>query len=252
MRFRPVFLVLVIITFLSFVTSKVFGPFKYLSYPWDIISLFSTRTWQNVTDIYQTVTWKKKRIESLETEVSNLTERLIEYENIKRENILLKELLGLKDSQKRIVTFARVIRRGLSRWSSGVVIDKGEKDGVRKDMTVITPRGLVGKVIATNKDFSEILLLDDSNFRVAVRFMGSRAEGIAFGTGHGVIVRYVSKDTEVINNDWVITSGLDGIFPEGLLVGYVTDIKEQGFFKEVSLKTSQNLRGLEFVGIISR
>ncbi len=252
MRFRPVFFVLVIIIFLSFFTSKVLGPFKYLSYPYDLLSLVSSRIWQNVTDLYQTVTWKKKRIESLETEVSNLAERLIEYENIKRENILLKELLGLKDSQKKIVTFARVIRRGLSRWSSAVVIDKGEKDGVRKDMAVITSRGLVGKVIAVNRDFSEILLLDDSNFRVAVRFMGSRAEGIASGTGYGVIVRYVSKEAEVINNDWVITSGLDGIFPEGLLVGYVTDIKEQGFFNEVSLRTSQNLRGLEFVCVVSR
>jgi rod shape-determining protein MreC len=252
MKFRPTFLVLVIIIFLSFFTSKVLGPFKYLSYPYDLLSLVSSRMWQNVTDIYQTVTWKKKRIESLETEVSNLAERLIEYENIKRENILLKELLGLKDSQKKIVTFARVIRRGLSRWSSAVVIDKGEKDGVRKDMAVITSRGLVGKVIAVNRDFSEILLLDDSNFRVAVRFMGSRAEGIASGTGYGVIVRYVSKEAEVINNDWVITSGLDGIFPEGLLVGYVTDIKEQGFFNEVSLRTSQNLRGLEFVCVVSR
>jgi len=252
MKFRPIFLVLVIIIFLSFFTSKVLGPFKYLSYPYDLLSLVSSRMWQNVTDIYQTVTWKKKRIESLETEVSNLAERLIEYENIKRENILLKELLGLKDSQKKIVTFARVIRRGLSRWSSAVVIDKGEKDGVRKDMAVITSRGLVGKVIAVNRDFSEILLLDDSNFRVAVRFMGSRAEGIASGTGYGVIVRYVSKEAEVINNDWVITSGLDGIFPEGLLVGYVTDIKEQGFFNEVSLRTSQNLRGLEFVCVVSR
>lgn len=252
MRFRPVFFVLIIIIFLSFFTSKVLGPFKYLSYPYDLLSLVSSRIWQNVTDLYQTVTWKKKRIESLETEVSNLAERLIEYENIKRENILLKELLGLKDSQKKIVTFARVIRRGLSRWSSAVVIDKGEKDGVRKDMAVITSRGLVGKVIAVNRDFSEILLLDDSNFRVAVRFMGSRAEGIASGTGYGVIVRYVSKEAEVINNDWVITSGLDGIFPEGLLVGYVTDIKEQGFFNEVSLRTSQNLRGLEFVCVVSR
>ncbi len=252
MRFRPVILIIAIIILLSFFTSSISGPFKYLSYPYDLLSLVSSRIWQNVTDIYQTVTWKKKRIESLEAEMNRLAERLIEYENIKRENILLKELLGLKETQKNIVTFARVVRRGLSRWSSAVVIDKGEKDGVRKDMSVVTSRGLVGKVIAVNRDFSEVLLLDDSNFRVAVRFMSSRTEGIASGTGKGVIVRYVPKETEVIKNDWVITSGLDGIFPGGLLIGYVTDIKEQGFFNEVSIKTSQNLRGLEFVGVVSR
>jgi len=251
MKFKPVFVVLVIIVFVSFLTSRVLGPFKYISYPFDLVSLFSTNIYHIFSDAFKTLSLKREKIEALEKEIDLLNMRLIEYESIKRENALLKELLSLKDSEKKVVAFAKVIRRGLHRWSSGIVIDKGEEDGVRKDMAVITPKGLIGKVLFTNRNFSEVLLLDDSNFRVAVRFLGSRAEGIATGTGRGVIVKYVPLDAEIIKNDWVLTSGLDGIFPEGLLVGYVSEIKEKEFFKEVAIKTSQDLRSLEFVGVVS-
>ncbi|MCX7794440.1 MAG: rod shape-determining protein MreC [Thermodesulfovibrionales bacterium] len=252
MKFKPVFLLIILIIVISFTTSKVFGPLKFLSYPYDFLSLLTSEITDTVSSEWRAFTLKKKRLREIEQDVALLTERLAEYENIKRENIILKELLGLKDSEKKIIAFARVIRRGIARWTSAVVIDKGEADGLKKDMAVITPKGLTGKILVANRDFSEVLLLDDVNFRVAVRFLGSRTEGIATGTGQGVIVKYVPKDAEIIKGDWVITSGLDGLFPEGILVGYVADIRDREFFKEVSLKTSQDLRGLEFVAVISR
>lgn len=252
MNFKPVFFLILLVIFISFLSSKVFGPLKYISYPYDLLSLISSKAVHTFSRQWQVLSWKKEKIESLQKEIDILTERLAEYENIKRENIILKELLGIKGVQKKIVTFAGVIRRGLARWSNAIVIDKGESDGIKKDMTVITPRGLVGKVLVANKGFSEVLLLDDSNFRVAVRFLGTRTEGIATGTGYGVVVKYVPKDTEIIKDDWVITSGLDGIFPEGILVGYVSGIKERELFKEVTLRTAQDLRSLEFVAIVTR
>ncbi len=252
MKFKPVFFLILLIIFISFLSSRVFGPLKYISYPYDFLSLISSKVVHTASNQWQLLSWKKEKIESIEKEIDLLTERLAEYENIKRENILLKELLGLREVQKKTVTFAGVIRRGLARWSNAIVIDKGESDGIKKDMTVITPRGLVGKILVANKDFSEVLLLDDSNFRVAVRFLGTRTEGIATGTGHGVVIKYVPKDAEVIKDDWVITSGLDGIFPEGILVGYVSGIKEKELFKEVTLRTAQELRSLEFVAIVTR
>lgn len=252
MKFKPVFFVILIVLILSFLTSKISGPLRYLSYPYDLMGLLTSKVWLVIENQWQAFILKKERVEQLERELDILRERLVEYENIKRENLILKGLLGLKDSRKDVVTFARVIRRGLSRWSNAVVIDKGEEDGVKKDMTVVTPRGLVGKVISAGRGFSEVLLLDDPAFRVAVRFLETRAEGIASGTGYGVLIRYVPSETEVIKNDWVITSGLDGIFPEGILVGYVSDIKEGNFFKEISVKTAQNLRSLEFVAVIER
>ncbi len=252
MKFRPVFFLILLVLFISFLSSRVFGPLKYISYPYDLLSMISSKAFHALSKEWQILSWKKEKIESLEKERDLLTERLAEYENIKRQNILLKELLGIKESEKKIVTFAGVIRRGLARWSNAIVIDKGESDGIKKDMTVITPRGLVGKILIANKDFSEVLLLDDSNFRVAVRFLQTRTEGIATGTGHGVVIKYVPKDAEVIKDDWVITSGLDGIFPEGIPVGYVSGIKEKELFKEVTIKTAQDLRSLEFVAIVTK
>lgn len=252
MKFKPVTLVLITVLVVSFLISKIPGPFKYLSYPYDIISLWTSRAGHGVGELFKTVRLTKEKVDFLENQINELTGRLIEYENIKRENLLLKELLGLKDRGKRIVSFSRVIRRGLQRWSNAIIIDKGEVEGVRKDMAVITPKGLVGKVVQANRDFSEVLLLDDPDFRVAVRFLTSRVEGIATGTGREVIVRYVPLEAEITKDDWVITSGLDGIFPEGILVGYVTGVKNRELFKEVLIKTVENLRSLEFVAVVSR
>lgn len=174
------------------------------------------------------------------------------YELIE-ENKRLKNLLNLKETKKEIVTIAKVIQRGSNKFFKTIWIDKGNNHGVKKDMVVITLNGLIGKVIFTSANFSEVLLLTDSNFSVAVRVERTRLEGIVSGTGANnlCILRYVPLEEDVIIGDSLITSGMDGIFPQGIKVGVVGKIeKKVGFTQNIEVIPYQSDSKIEEVAII--
>ncbi len=252
MRFRKVFWILLIVVIVSFITSKVIPPFRYLSYPFDLVSSLYSRISSSTKETLMAIVTKKSEIKRLKEERDDLLAKIVDYENLRLENKRLTDLLKLKEEERRIFTFARVIRRGIGRWSNTLVIDKGNKDGVKKDMSVMTSRGLVGKVISVNEYSSEVMLLNDSLFRVSVRLMNSRAEGIASGEGRRVVIKYIPLEVQNIsNNEPVITSGLDGLFPPGIPVGYITSIKDGQFFKEIQIKPFQDMFSIEEVAILN-
>ena len=99
-------------------------------------------------------------------------------------------------------------------------------------MAVITPRGLVGKILSSSDSYSSVLLINDINFSAAIRLHESRTEGIISGIGSKTcILKYVSHEYEVKANEMVLTSGLDSLFPVDIPVGSVTKItkKAQAF-----------------------
>ncbi len=252
MRFKKVFWLLLLVVIISFITSKVISPFRYLGYPFDFVSSLYSRVSSSTKETLMAIVTKKTEVRRLKEERDALLARMVDYENLRLENKRLTDLLKLKEVERRILTFARVIRRGTGRWSNTLVIDRGNKDGVKKDMAVMTTRGLVGKVISVNEYSSEVILLNDSLFRVSVRLMNSRAEGIASGEGRRIVIKYVPLDVQDIsNNEPVITSGLDGLFPPGIPVGYITSIKDGQFFKEIEIKPSQDMFSIEEVAILN-
>ncbi len=164
----------------------------------------------------------RKRIDELLLERSKYQEAVLE-------NKRLKELLKLIESRQQYIAAARVLSRGTDQWSQTLVLDKGQKDGVSKDMSAITPKGLAGKVFDVTGSYSKLLLLTDINFSAAVRLQESRKEGIISGTGtRTVILKYIPYEDEVKVGDIVITSGLDQLFPPGVPVGFISKIDKQG------------------------
>lgn len=251
MRVKKVFWILIFILLISFITSKVLPPFRYLSYPFDLVSSIYSRISLSTKEGLRAFVTGKSEIKRLREERDVLLARIVDYENIKLENNRLTELLKLKEREKRIYTFARVIRRGIGRWINTVVIDKGSKDGIKKDMTVMTARGLAGKVFSVRENFSEVILMNDALFRVSVRLMNSRAEGIAAGEGKRIVVKYVPLEVQDISKgEAVITSGLEGIFPPGIPVGFISNIKDGQFFKEIELLPAQDMYSIEEVVIL--
>ncbi len=119
-------------------------------------------------------------------------------------------------------------------------------------MPAITLNGLAGKVISTSPHFSEILLLTDTNFSVAVRVERTRSEGIVSGTGTNMcILKYIPVEEDIMVGDRLITSGTDGIFPEGIKVGVVKKIeKKKGFFQNIDVVPYQSDLTIEEVAII--
>lgn len=188
----------------------------------------------------------KKKVSALELEREKYHEALLE-------NKRLKELLSLKEDKKKYVVSAKVIARGVDNWTHTLLIDKGAKDGVTKDMTAITPRGLAGKVTSVSDSYSYILLINDINMSSAVRLQGSRVEGVLSGTGsRRCIMKYVPFEEEVKAGDIVITSGLDMLFPPGISVGYVTKADKKigsGNFQYIEVQPFQDSEKIEEVVI---
>ena len=164
----------------------------------------------------------RKRIDELLMERAKYQEALLE-------NKRLSGLLQLRERQQNQITAARVIARGVDQWSHTVVLDKGLKDGVVKDMSAITPMGFAGKIFNVTESYARLLLLTDINFSAAVRLQESRKEGVISGTGaKKVVLKYIPYEEEIKIGDIVITSGLDQLFPAGIPVGFISRIDKQG------------------------
>ncbi|MEW5746301.1 MAG: rod shape-determining protein MreC [Nitrospirota bacterium] len=222
-----------------------------VSYPFDLLNRLAA-------DVSTTARQARAAFEENKRLRSELAQLLLErqqYREIMQENRRLKELLALKESEHRAVTAARVVARGYDRLLNTAVIDKGKADGVEKGMAVITTKGLIGKVYSVRDAFSEVLLLNDSNFSVAVRLQNSRREGIVSGTGYGYcLLKYVAPEETVERGEVVVTSGFDGLFPEGIPVGVVSRVKKEGveFFQYVEVVPFQPSDTTEEVILLKR
>ena len=193
-----------------------------------------------------------------------------ENEDLKRENGSLKlqitqlqskaneadRLAGLlKFRQTNIdvpMVSARVIFWNADSASQTVYLDRGERDGIRKNMGVITPDGVVGKVIESYKDTSQVLLLTDKDSGVGAMLADSRVQKPVGGTGDPMLLlKYVSNEDNSVNaGDHIVTSGMDRIFPHDLPVGTIVDIKPGSTFKQIRVKPAANLERLEEVFVL--
>ncbi len=191
----------------------------------------------------------------LKAELRRFLEEKQKYQETLLENRRLKELLSLKEKEYGYVTTARVVARGSDQWSNTFILDKGYSDGITKDMTAITPKGLVGKIVGVSTSSSSLLLLTDLNFSVAVRLQENRREGILSGTGlRKCQLKYMPLDEEIKVGVAVITSGLDSLFPQGVPVGYVSrvDKKGTGLFQNIEVTPYEDNAEVEEVVIIKR
>jgi rod shape-determining protein MreC len=136
-----------------------------------------------------------------------------------------------------------------------VMVDRGSDDGVTVDQPVITWRGLVGRVVDVHPTASKVLLVTDVNSAVSVRIQDpdSRATGVARGTGDGrMIMQYVPRSDLLRTGDLAITSGIGGIFPSGILVGRVLQVRQKDVdvFQEALIEPAVDVRSLERLYIV--
>ncbi|HMK43129.1 MAG TPA: rod shape-determining protein MreC [Dissulfurispiraceae bacterium] len=190
---------------------------------------------------------------SLKADVSRLLIEQQQYQEALNENRRLRELLNLRQSSRDRLIFSNIVGRGYDRLQTSVIADKGEPDGIRKDMPALTARGLIGKVLTVRGEYSEILLLRDPSFSTAVRLQQSRHEGIISGTGSRLLsLKYIAPEEPVAIGEAVVTSGLDGVFPEGIPVGTVATVNRDGggFFQAIEVQPFQDDVKLEEVAFM--
>jgi len=146
---------------------------------------------------------------------------------------------------------ARVIGGSADSASQTIYLDRGERDGIRRNMGVITPDGVVGKVIESYKDTAQVLLLTDKDSGVGAMLVESRLQGPVGGTGEPLLImKYIPNDDNVNSGERVVTSGMDRIFPRDLPVGTIAEIKPGIPFKQLRVKPAASLERLEEVFVL--
>ncbi len=188
----------------------------------------------------------KKRVVELERQNAALAEMTVANERLRR-------FLNFKEKIPKPTLPAELIGEDASSWFRTITINKGGIDGVRRGMVVVAAAGLVGHVISTSRDVSKVLLITDYNSSVDAICQASRARGIVQGKkGDLCDLNYVSRRDNVSPGERVITSGLGGRFPKGLIVGTVTRVEKKpyGVFQEVEVTPAVDFRRVEEVFVI--
>jgi rod shape-determining protein MreC len=165
----------------------------------------------------------------------------------------LTSLLQFKEQALPAMVAAQVIGRDASNRYKSVILNKGESDGIQKDMGVITPAGVVGRVVKTTGATSVVLLITDPNNAIAGLIQRTRDEGIVEGVPQGrAKLKYIPMLSAVKEGDRVVTSGLVGGFPRGLAIGTITSIdREEGaLFQTGELVTEVDVNRVEEVLVI--
>ena len=184
-----------------------------------------------------------------------------ELDRMKMENVFLKNELNTADRAKALQVFqqhtqsktvaATVIATGAGSNSKVVFVDRGTVSGVQRGMAVVTPDGIVGKVIAAYPTASQVLLITDPDFAAGVVTEKAQVHGTLKGQGTPQCkVDYVAFEEKVEPGEWVYTSGDDRIFPRGFRVGTVKAVHPGQPFKEILVEPSGMQRGLEDVLIL--
>src|ERR1700694_164159 len=152
--------------------------------------------------------------------------RLVELET---ENRHLSDLLDLKDVLGGDSIAANVIGSDANGLARTLVISQGTSNGVRPGMAVLSFQGVVGRVIASSPHASRVLLIDDHNSALDTFDQRTRTRGIVAGiVDDGLTMKYVERSQDVHPGDVIVTSGLDGIFPRGLLIGTIRNVRGEG------------------------
>ena len=194
--------------------------------------------------------------------------RIVELEQIRRENEALRRQLGFAILSPRQLLLAEVTARGeLSGWWQTVRINKGHRDGVLPDMAVITSDGVIGRTLDVTARSSEVLLITDPNSKLSAKIDRNMAFGIMRGSGvrtggkyhlevlaaaRPAEVRYLPATHEILPGDRVVTSGLGHVFPEGLPIGEVVRVRlhESGLYQKAEVRPHADVRSLRYVFVV--
>jgi rod shape-determining protein MreC len=190
--------------------------------------------------------------EDLKRRVLDLEGQIQEQRALAARARALEEMLGLRQSQAAPTLAARVIAGSPMPAVLTVTIDRGSEDGVEPDMAVIGARGVVGRVIApVGRNAATVQLLVDRYAGVAVTFERAATGGVATGDGTGVLrAKYVPVLAVVQAGERVLTSGHDGVFPPGFLVGAVETVTGQGADREITIRPAVDFSHVDLVLIL--
>ena len=190
--------------------------------------------------------------ERLKTELAQLQIRFQQEEAAAAQTKALQDLLNLRQSTALATVAANVIAGGASPDFRTITIDIGSRSGLANDMAVVAPAGVVGRVIRAGGLASKVQLLIDRNAAAGVVDQRSRAQGIVVGMGTSTLqLTYVAGTADVREGDALVTSGIDGIYPKGYVVGTVEAVEKSGnSYKQILVRPAVDFSSVEEVLVV--
>lgn len=194
--------------------------------------------------------------DELKKEISELRLQLVDLAEYQQENERLRELLNSAEDYKSNFEYVTtsVINRAQSSWYKTIVINGGSADGFAVDMPVVCAQGLVGRIINTSAHTAEVLLITDREGAVSAMVQNSRTVGVVEGDGETseLSMIHVPYDAEIENYQQLVTSGYGGVYPKGLLVGYINSIelKSDGLLLDIAVRSYVDFNRLEEIMVL--
>jgi len=189
---------------------------------------------------------------ALKQELQNLQVRLQQERAEAQRTDNLRQLLELRERANLDTVAAEVIAGAASPDFKTVTIDKGTSDSLDNDMAVISPAGVVGRIILPSRRASKVQLLIDRNAAAGALIERTRVQGVVVGIGDGMLhMQYVPGTADVKIGDLVVTSGIDGIFPKGFVIGTIDRAERgAGAYHEIVIRPAVDFSRLEEVLIV--
>jgi rod shape-determining protein MreC len=211
--------------------------------------------WQNYFALQQI----RQENERLHQELTQLRVSLQQERTVAQQTRTLEQLLNLKSAVQFQTTSASVIGSGADPEFRTMTIDKGTQDGLRANMAVIAPSGVVGRILMPTARASKVQLIIDRDAAAGVMLERSRASGVVTGLGSAdqlafraglIALDYVPGSADVKKGDHVVTSGIDGIYPKGLSVGEIQSTERVAGEWRLRVKPSVDFSSLEAVLVV--
>ena len=199
-------------------------------------------------------------------EIANLRQEIQGMKALEADNKDLREQLGFRSISKRKLVLCEVVARGdASGWWQTITLNRGSEDGIRPGMAAVTTDGLIGRTTETARRTCDVLLITDPNCKVGCKLVRTGAYGIVRGGGVAAIgatklemfcaaaqpcsMDYISKEHPALQGDEVVTSGLGGTYPAGLLLGRVEGarIDPSKLFQQADIVPAAQLSSLKYV-----
>lgn len=190
--------------------------------------------------------------EALAGQVAALEVQLQEQRALADRTRGLEQLLELRDQSNLNTVAAAIIAEAATPEFRTVTIDKGSLVGIKPDMSVIAPGGVVGRVVVSTPRAAKVQLLIDRNAAAGALVERSRAQGAAVGIGEPMLrMDFVAETADVAAGDVVMTSGIDGIFPKGFVIGRVETVEKNGTaYNKILIRPAVDFTTLEQVLVV--
>ncbi len=251
-RILILLIVIIFFLFLGFFQKEVKNFFYSVSEP------FQKTLWRTGANIYDFFGGifqgnnLKKENEEFKLKIQELEAEVASLEELKTENEFLRKSLDIGLEKEFKLIFTEVVGNGIS--EDILIIDKGSKDGILKDSPVITEQKiLVGKILETDENYSKIMLITNKESSFNGKIQEKEIEGVVKGEGNlKVYFDLLPKDKEIKEGDVVVTSSLDKVFPKGILVGEVKEVKKSDLepFQQAEISVSFNIKELKSLFVI--